>query len=106
MQPYITERMLHEEAAGMNLEESFFVKLNIDPDEPVARWELTRINPLRIDLYPVGRGKKQSIASVFHSTGWHTWDELGIGGENGGEEENIDAAILEVYKACLRQGFL
>lgn len=106
MKPYYTERFLHEEAAQMGIDPALSRYTRLFPDgEPVARWEITGMNPLQLDLYPIGR-KKQSIASVYHTTAWHTWDEDGIGGANGGEEVDIDTAIIEAFKACLQQGFL
>ena len=105
MYPFYTLQQLHAEAAKMDIAPAFFrYNYIINHGEPVARWELTGISPLKFDLYPSGR-KKESIATVYHTTAWHTWDD-GIGYENGGEEESLDAAMNEAFRACVRQGFL
>lgn len=106
MQPYYTEEDLQEASRSLNFGEYRSRFNRIFPQgEPVARWELTSIDPIQFDLFPVGRAK-ESMASVYHTTAWHVWDEDGIGLENGGEEESLDIAMKEAFRCCLVRGFL
>jgi hypothetical protein len=48
----------------------------------------------------------QPWATVWDTGSWHTWDEDGIGGENGIEENDVEAAKAWALKCALRQGFV
>ncbi len=49
-------------------------------------------------------GRDRSRITVWPNGVWHTWDEHGVGGENG-EEENPAKAFPHSVYALIRQGW-
>ncbi len=46
-----------------------------------------------------------NAATVWPNGCWSTWNERGVGGENGAEHGDVERAKLEVAAALLRQGW-
>ena len=69
----------------------------------VVRWDIKRsLDRLEWNLL---RQDGTSAATVYDNGVWHTWDENGVGGENGAEA-SVELAKAEAVLSALNQGFL
>ncbi len=50
-------------------------------------------------------GFGRSCATVWNNGTWHTWNKLGIGGENS-KETSVSLAMKEAKLSAISQGFI
>lgn len=86
---------------------AFVKQLGARPcDIKLAKWEKSlAVNPGEMNLWLSGR-KLATIYMPRHigqMRSWHTWDENGVGGENG-RDPDVETAMSEAVLAVQRQG--